>query len=161
MFVPRGRFHFAQGLGAERRHPTDLRPDEATGKGQTKTVAERSSSLERLEQAIARETRLMNTFHSTLLGKVIFHPVRSRCGPAIRGALGLVLFGLLASPASAAPLESNAFTYQGRLTARGLPVNGQFDLRLMLFDRPEATPAIQAGPTLTNASFHTEQSIVV
>jgi len=50
--------------------------------------------------------------------------------------------------ASAAPLSTNAFTYQGRLTARGLPVNGQFDLRLMLFYSLAGTNRVNL--TLTN-----------
>lgn len=52
----------------------------------------------------------------------------------------LALLGLLASlnpRLSAAPLGT-AFTYQGQLTDRGNPANGNYDLQLTLPDSPAA-----------------------
>jgi len=66
--------------------------------------------------------------------------------PLLLVLLALALF--LSMKVTAAPLDSSAFTYQGRLTAGGVPANGLFDLRYILFNA--STGGFPVGPTLTN-----------
>lgn len=60
-------------------------------------------------------------------------------------ALGLCV-GLHASAAEV----GSAFTYQGQLTRNGLPANGPFDFRFVLYDAPVG--GNQVGPELTKES---------
>ena len=61
--------------------------------------------------------------------------------------------------ARAAPVDS-AFTYQGRLTERGSPANGTYDLQLSLFDAPSGGSSwhlvlTNADVTVSNGLFTT------
>src|SRR5215213_546289 len=61
----------------------------------------------------------------------------------------LLLAGILVR-GNAASL-GNSFTYQGRLTDAGLPANGEYDLRFVLFDALESGG--QASSVLTNENI--------
>src|SRR5688572_19735282 len=50
--------------------------------------------------------------------------------------------------------QGTAFSYQGRLTEGGRPVNGRHELRTTLHNA--ATGGLQIGPILTNATTMTE-----
>lgn len=62
----------------------------------------------------------------------------------------LALLSTLNSQLSTALAQGTAFTYQGRLDDNGVPANGSYDLRFILYD---ADPGgSQQGPILTNAA---------
>ncbi|MBI3853436.1 MAG: tail fiber domain-containing protein [Verrucomicrobia bacterium] len=60
----------------------------------------------------------------------------------------LIMFWILHTPYSTAVAQTTAFTYQGRLNDNGAPANGQYDLRLALFDA--ANDGAQKGNAITN-----------
>ena len=63
--------------------------------------------------------------------------------------LALVLISLLIC-GSYVSAQSNAFTYQGKLTDTGTPANGTYQIQFALFDAP--VNGNQIGSTITNAS---------
>jgi hypothetical protein len=71
-----------------------------------------------------------------------------------RVCCGVVILLLGLAPAGAAQVQTTAFTYQGRLTDGGAPVNGSYDLQFTLWDslhggtqQPQPAP-----PTLTKTA---------
>ena len=65
-----------------------------------------------------------------------------------KGRPFLSLASALLLAASAAPAQTAAFTYQGKLTDAGNPANGNYDLQFKLFDTPAVSSGTQAGGTL-------------
>jgi lysophospholipase L1-like esterase len=63
---------------------------------------------------------------------------------------GAALGGLLAAVQTSSA-QGSAFTYQGRLSSNGNPVNGVFDLRFALYDSPSNTTGLVSGPVTNSA----------
>jgi hypothetical protein len=118
-----------------------------------------SGQLSNAANILELTIRLMKTIFDSLGATLPLTRRGSLRTAALFGVCGLLACGLV-GVASSAPMSANAFTYQGRLTARGLPVNGQFDLRLMLFYAMTGTNRVNqvltnGNVTVTNGLFTT------